>query len=150
MNDLRIPDPFASRFHCSFTLQGDTYFLVDHRSANGVLYNGARVVTSKAVSSAARIDVGTTALIFVSSELLCGLLFALVKHLPPKLTDLIFWRPRQAAVVSRSSDRSALRNRGNSIGDDGDTEDVPADHAGKLPGRRQDKTLGTRQKKRII
>src|SRR2546426_514521 len=39
-NDLAIDDPSVSRFHCKLFLEGDTWKLLDNRSAQGVKVNG--------------------------------------------------------------------------------------------------------------
>ena len=41
--DVVIPDPAASRHHCSILLQGDEYVLRDMGSANGIFVNAVRI-----------------------------------------------------------------------------------------------------------
>ena len=42
-NDLVLKDPRISSFHCRIELEGDRYALIDLKSRNGTLLNGARI-----------------------------------------------------------------------------------------------------------
>src|SRR5918997_4053778 len=63
-NDLCIPDPFASRVHAEVRREGDDYVLQDLGSANGTLYNGARLEQPVALTHGSRIQIGETEIVF--------------------------------------------------------------------------------------
>lgn len=65
--DVVIPDPAASRHHCSVLLQGEDYVLKDMGSANGVYVNAVRV-RDCTLSDGDLIRIGNTEMRFVRSE----------------------------------------------------------------------------------
>src|SRR5262249_17586297 len=67
LNDLCIPDPFASRVHAEVRSEGDEYFLHDLGSANGTLYNGSVVEAPLRLSRGGRIQIGETEIVFNDS-----------------------------------------------------------------------------------
>ncbi|MDT7604193.1 MAG: phosphoserine phosphatase RsbU/P [Acidobacteriota bacterium] len=63
-NDVCIPDPFASRVHAEVRREGDVYILQDLGSANGTLFNGARVEAPMTLAPGDRIQIGETEIEF--------------------------------------------------------------------------------------
>jgi sigma-B regulation protein RsbU (phosphoserine phosphatase) len=63
-NDVCIPDPFASRVHAEVRREGDVYILQDLGSANGTLFNGARVEAPMPLAPGDRIQIGETEIEF--------------------------------------------------------------------------------------
>jgi sigma-B regulation protein RsbU (phosphoserine phosphatase) len=63
-NDVCIPDPFASRVHAEVRREGDVYILQDLGSANGTLFNGARVEAALTLATGDRIQIGETEIEF--------------------------------------------------------------------------------------
>jgi sigma-B regulation protein RsbU (phosphoserine phosphatase) len=63
-NDVCIPDPFASRVHAEVRREGDVYILQDLGSANGTLFNGARVEAQMPLAPGDRIQIGETEIEF--------------------------------------------------------------------------------------
>ncbi len=63
-NDLCIPDPFASRVHAEVRREGDRYVLQDLGSANGTLYNGARVEGEVGLVPGGCVQIGETEIEF--------------------------------------------------------------------------------------
>ena len=63
-NDVCIPDPFASRVHAEVRREGDLYVLQDLGSANGTLFNGARVEQPMPLAPGDRIQIGETEIEF--------------------------------------------------------------------------------------
>jgi len=67
-NDVCIPDPFASRVHAEVRREGGVYILQDLGSANGTLYNGARVEAPLPLTPGGRIQIGETEIVFKDKE----------------------------------------------------------------------------------
>ena len=67
-NDVCIPDPFASRVHAEVRREGGVYILQDLGSANGTLYNGARVEVPLPLTPGGRIQIGETEIVFKDKE----------------------------------------------------------------------------------
>lgn len=65
--DVVLPDPAASRHHCSILLQGEAYVLRDMGSANGVYVNAVRV-RDCTLSDGDMIRIGNTEMRFVRSN----------------------------------------------------------------------------------
>jgi serine phosphatase RsbU (regulator of sigma subunit) len=63
-NDVCIPDPFASRVHAEVRREGDVYVMQDLGSANGTLFNGARVEAPMTLATGDRIQIGETEIEF--------------------------------------------------------------------------------------
>jgi phosphoserine phosphatase RsbU/P len=63
-NDVCIPDPFASRVHAEVRREGDIYVMQDLGSANGTLFNGARVEAPMSLAPGDRIQIGETEIEF--------------------------------------------------------------------------------------
>jgi serine phosphatase RsbU (regulator of sigma subunit)/pSer/pThr/pTyr-binding forkhead associated (FHA) protein len=63
-NDVCIPDPFASRVHAEVRREGDIYILQDLGSANGTLFNSARVEAPITLAPGDRIQIGETEIEF--------------------------------------------------------------------------------------
>ena len=65
--DVVIPDPAASRHHCSILLQGDEYVLRDMGSANGIFVNAVRI-RDCTLADGDLIRIGNTEMRFVRHE----------------------------------------------------------------------------------
>src|ERR687886_396741 len=63
-NDVCIPDPFASRVHAEVRREGDLYVLQDLGSANGTLFNGARLDAPVTLAPGDRVQIGETEIEF--------------------------------------------------------------------------------------
>src|SRR5919199_884007 len=63
-NDVCIPDPFASRVHAEVRREGDVYVLQDLGSANGTLFNGARLEQPVTLVPGDRVQIGETEIEF--------------------------------------------------------------------------------------
>src|ERR1051325_6591629 len=63
-NDVCIPDPFASRVHAEVRREGDIYVLQDLGSANGTLFNGARLEQPVTLVPGDRVQIGETEIEF--------------------------------------------------------------------------------------
>lgn len=63
-NDICISDPFASRLHAEFRLEGDQAFLMDIGSANGTFLNGHKIVGLTRLSHGDLIRIGETEIEF--------------------------------------------------------------------------------------
>jgi serine phosphatase RsbU (regulator of sigma subunit) len=57
-NEICLEDPFASRLHAELRAEGNTYWLSDLGSANGVLVNGQRITGTVQVFPGDRIQIG--------------------------------------------------------------------------------------------
>jgi hypothetical protein len=62
--DVQIPDPNASRRHAELRREGDSYWLIDLGSTNGLEVNGRRTQRAK-LASGDTITIGTTDLVFM-------------------------------------------------------------------------------------
>jgi serine phosphatase RsbU (regulator of sigma subunit) len=67
-NDLCIADPFSSRVHAEVRREGDQFVLQDLNSANGTLFNGARLVEAARLQPGDRVQIGETEIIFEDSR----------------------------------------------------------------------------------
>jgi serine phosphatase RsbU (regulator of sigma subunit) len=63
-NDLCIADPFASRVHVEVRREGDGYVLQDLNSANGTLFNGARLFNAVRLADGDCAQIGETTIVF--------------------------------------------------------------------------------------
>jgi serine phosphatase RsbU (regulator of sigma subunit) len=61
-NEVCLEDPFASRLHAELRAEGDTYWLSDMGSANGVFVNGQRITGTAQVFPGDRLQVGESIL----------------------------------------------------------------------------------------
>lgn len=61
-NEVCLEDPFASRLHAELRIEGDTYWLSDLGSANGVFVNGQRISGTVQVLPGDRVQIGESLL----------------------------------------------------------------------------------------
>jgi hypothetical protein len=66
-NDIMIPDSNVSRVHARVSRRGDSYFITDLKSTNGVFLNEERVMDAQ-LSNEDVVRLGSTRLIFRRSE----------------------------------------------------------------------------------
>lgn len=67
-NDICLEDPFASRLHAELRIEGDTYWLSDLGSANGVFLNGRRISGTVQVFSGDQIQIGESLIQLYQTE----------------------------------------------------------------------------------
>lgn len=67
-NDLSLPDPAVSRYHCWIVRRGGEYWIEDLASANGTYVDGRRIGAAQTLSPGAAIRVGATELEFTAEE----------------------------------------------------------------------------------
>lgn len=108
--DVVIPDPAASRHHCSILAQGDRYALRDMGSANGVYVNAVRV-REQPLEDGDIVRIGNTEMRFVRSA--TGQLDTTTQVNPADVFNQPGYTgqavvPQQPAPVARSGGSSAI------------------------------------------
>lgn len=67
-NEVSLPDPAVSRYHCWITLDEAGLFLEDLCSTNGTFVNGARLRARRALQPGDRVRVGTSEFVLTEEE----------------------------------------------------------------------------------
>ncbi|MCX7766790.1 MAG: FHA domain-containing protein, partial [Candidatus Sumerlaeia bacterium] len=83
-NDIWIPHPNVSRYHCMIEKSGSQYYIIDNNSKNGVVVNGKKV-TKVLLQPQDKIQIGNTVFVFEPAFDLTNVLFdnKVVCLLPP-------------------------------------------------------------------
>jgi pSer/pThr/pTyr-binding forkhead associated (FHA) protein len=67
-NDVSLPDPAVSRYHCWIVRRDGEFWIEDLASANGTFVDGERVAVPRALRPGAAIRVGATEFEFTGEE----------------------------------------------------------------------------------
>lgn len=108
-NDIWIPHPNVSRYHCVIEKRGSQYYIIDNNSKNGVIVNGKKVAEAL-LQPQDKIQIGNTTFVFEPPFDLTNVLFdnKVVCLLPPTAETIRIFGDEELSTKQEAQPSPAL------------------------------------------